>query len=238
MLFFFFYSTFASQYKTHTAKFLSIDNGTMASISSIYWSKESFTTNRETGVVIRSLNSNDAGSDNNSNNNNNNSEDNDVAVAILSQLQNVFEYDFNKAYALIVGEWSEEDLAIIQNENVMEVVLPTLYLAPGLYQSPPISFNSTSSSGSDATTVTTLSIGPDGAWKDNHAALSNVKTQLQASVYQVCVCVCKNNININIIQKVEWENNTICIMISICFDEHLDVYLCVVPGLSLSLLEQ
>lgn len=189
-----------------------IDNSTMASISSIYWSKSSFTTNREAGILIRT-HSQDISSSSNSPTSTSSSSS---TIDLMTEIQETFNYDFSKAYPLIVSdEWSEEDLNIITNATDLSIQLPNIQLVDGLYQTPPSSFNQyncdetieenkhkpknangdgssdiSSGDGDDDTSCLSLSVGPDVAWKGMQHSLQDTTSQLQVAVYQVCVvCV-------------------------------------------------
>lgn len=113
------------------AKYIAIDNGTKAAVSSINWSKTSMTKNREAGALI-------SGNE-----------------ALLGYMQAVFEADFTQAYDLVPSDWSAEELAIITDPTDLPVVLPTIWTEvddPALFVTPAVS-ESTVQVGPNSTTT-------------------------------------------------------------------------------------
>lgn len=139
---------------------MTIDAGQSASVHSIFWSEPSFRTNREAGVIIRA--STEQGS------------------TILNQIQQVFNFDFNQAYPLVTGNWSESDLALITDATELPVILPEYILPAGLHITPEPSNSSVSSDNA----VTLMNPGPDVAWKYLAQSL-NAQSKIQISVLQV-----------------------------------------------------
>eukprot|EP01132_Coremiostelium_polycephalum_P010813 gene10813-13246_t len=90
------------------SKYMTVD-GTTTSISSINFSKTSFTMNREAGVLIRNSNT------------------------VTNFTQSVFEYDWDLGINWPTVQYSASDMQIIQDTTPVNVVIPSPTNFPGSY---------------------------------------------------------------------------------------------------------
>lgn len=137
------------------AKYVSIDNGTKISISSINWSKSSMTKNREAGAILSG------------------------SSVLSNYTQTVFGADWSQATPLSpYNGWSAEDLATITDTSPMIVTLPDIDLEEGLFATAltPIT---------DAGSTWTIQASPDSAWETLIANLNRSTSTLEVAMYQV-----------------------------------------------------
>jgi hypothetical protein len=119
------------------------------------------TKNRETGVLISGAAS-------------------PQGAALTSYMQSVFEHDFASAYDLVIGSWGPAELAIIKNPQYIDIVMPNITVASGMYVTPAPQLLMSSSS-----STTTAQASPDSAWNTIQANINSAKSAIQIAMYQV-----------------------------------------------------
>lgn len=135
-------------------KFLATDDDTVA-VSSVNFSKTSFTMNREAGMVFR---------------------DN---AALTSYLIDVVERDWAQAYPLQVAQsYSSSDMAIIKDTSHLSPNVPT----PGPFS---CSVGSTSTQAVSGSMDIVAFASPDSSYGTFMGILNNTKSSLQLSIYQI-----------------------------------------------------
>jgi len=145
----------------HT-KFMVID-GHKASVSSINFSRTSFTRNREAGAVL-------AGTG---------------AQPIIAMMRGTYEADWAQGNPLNADpkQWSASDLSLIQNKDHCPVVLPNASSTQALYYNPP-SPVPISLDGGGGISVTG-STSPDFSSETLMDALRNTSKSLDVMIYQI-----------------------------------------------------
>lgn len=137
------------------AKYMTVDNYTV-SISSVNWSKTSYTANREAGIVFSG-----------------------ESEAIGQFTQAVFEKDWALGVPLEVTQvYSAEDMAIITNTSTINVVQPPPFSKPSAYITPepqPLPFASNSQ--------ITVMTSPDFARAQVLDSLASVTSTFQLMIY-------------------------------------------------------
>lgn len=133
------------------SKVVIIDQGKRTSISSVNFSKTSFTKNREAGVVIE-----------------------DCSCAALDLYQSVFQYDWDNGFDYqIDANYSDEDIATIKDSALMSIHVYSYPKIAGAYVTKKVAYN--------GVVVTRGYTSPDGALDVIMSDLSNVKSSLQVN---------------------------------------------------------
>lgn len=134
-------------------KVVIIDQGKRTSISSVNFSKTSFTKNREAGVVIE-----------------------DCSCPALDLYQSVFQYDWDHGFNYkLDASYSAHDLAIIKDSSHMDIPSNTYPKIPGAYITKKVTYK--------GVMVTQGYTSPDGARDVIMSDLSNVKSSLKVHQY-------------------------------------------------------
>ena len=145
-------------YKTTTfqhAKFIIVDKGQKILISSVNFSKTSFTKNREAGVILENCN-----------------------CPLAEFYQSVFDSDWEKAYDYkLDNEYSKSDMEYITNKKFMPLGDTGPYPIPGSFI--------TKMSFIDDVTVVKGYAGPDYARDTFMSGLDSAKTSLIVHIYQI-----------------------------------------------------
>lgn len=137
------------------AKVVIIDHGKRTSVSSVNFSKTSFTKNREAGVVIE-----------------------DCSCPALDLYQSTFQYDWENGFEYqMQSKYSEEEMAVITDTTLMDIPSSTYPKIPGAY----VTHKTTHTD----VLVTNGYTAPDGARDVIMADLDNVKSSLQVAIYQI-----------------------------------------------------
>ena len=145
-------------YKTTTfmhAKFMIIDNGRKVLISSVNFSKTSFTRNRESGVILTNCN-----------------------CPLINMYQNVFNSDWNTGYDYqLTRSYSQKDKKFMTNPKPMDTGNTGPYPVPGAFI--------TSLTDHDQVTIVKGYTAPDNARDTFINDLDSVKKSLIVHIYQV-----------------------------------------------------
>ena len=144
------------------SKVVIVDHGKRTSISSVNFSKTSFTKNREAGVVIE-----------------------DCTCPALDLYQSVFQYDWDNAYDYDIDmTYSTANMAIINSTSHMDVPTFPPPRIPGAYVTEKISYKNIM--------VTKGYTSPDGALdvitSDLATANSSLQVLINTSFWKVVVC--------------------------------------------------
>lgn len=133
------------------SKVVIVDKGKQTSISSVNFSKTSFTKNREAGVVIENCN-----------------------CDALDLYQSVFQYDWDNGLDyLLDASYSTADMAIIKDSTPMDIPSTSYPKIAGGYITKKRSY--------DGVTVTKGYVSPDGALDVMLSDLSNTKSSLKVT---------------------------------------------------------
>lgn len=131
------------------SKVVIVDHGKRTSVSSVNFSKTSFTKNREAGVVIE-----------------------DCSCPALELYQSVFQYDWDNGFDYqLDASYSDDDMKLINDSSLMDVPIETYPKIAGAYV--------TSKKAYDGVMVTRGYTSPDGALEIIMSDLSNVKSSLK-----------------------------------------------------------
>ncbi len=96
------------------AKYIMIDGGKKTAVSSVNWSKTSFTKNREAGVILE-----------------------DCSCSAITFYKSVFEHDWSAGREYELDQtYSSKDLSYIQDKATMPVNVPPPPSIPGVYMPP------------------------------------------------------------------------------------------------------
>lgn len=140
---------------TH-AKYMMVDDRTV-SISSVNWSKTSYTRNREAGAVISGIG----------------------AASLMAYLNRIYDLDWSHGIPYNVSQtYSHEDMTIIRNTAPVPVKLPALPTNPDWHITPkpsPIT----------VTSQTTVWASPDYAMETLRASLQSARRTFDLNMYQV-----------------------------------------------------
>ena len=133
------------------SKFVNVDAGKRVSVSSINWSKTSFTKNREAGVVFE-----------------------DCSCSVVDYYKSVFEYDWSRATEYVMDQtYSASDMKYITDPSYMSFEIPPPPYIPGAYV--------TSLKTYDGVSIKKAYTSPDNARDVIMSYFSEVKSSLQVS---------------------------------------------------------
>eukprot|EP00656_Telonema_subtile_P040932 TRINITY_DN4601_c0_g1_i4.p1 TRINITY_DN4601_c0_g1~~TRINITY_DN4601_c0_g1_i4.p1 ORF type:complete len:476 (+),score=69.83 TRINITY_DN4601_c0_g1_i4:149-1576(+) len=142
------------------AKYMAVD-GVKLSVSSINFSRTSFTRNREAGALI----------------------DGAGAAPLIAMATSVFEADWAQADPLKPqpSGWTAADLTVIQNTSALPVVLPKVSPTQSSYYNPATPSPIMLSAGS----VVSLAVSPDFASENLMQSISHANKSLDVMIYQI-----------------------------------------------------
>jgi phosphatidylserine/phosphatidylglycerophosphate/cardiolipin synthase-like enzyme len=151
------------------AKYISVD-GVRMSISSINFSRTSFTRNREAGAVIESA---AAGSQ--------------AAAPLLQMAAAVFQADWGQSTARAIpsGSWSSSNRSIIANTSQQPVILPPPSKTWAAYWNPPTpQAVSVGGDGADSAEIT-VTTSPDFSALALQLSMDSARESLSVMIYQI-----------------------------------------------------
>lgn len=134
---------------------MTVDSGRRTLVSSVNYSKTSFTKNREAGVII-----------------------DNCSCSAIDFYQQVFAYDWAQSISYVVNtNYTASQLAYIKDPSILPYALPSYYKVNGAYVAPFASY--------DGVTVQLAYTAPDYAYDTVMKGLLATTSSLQVMIYEI-----------------------------------------------------